>query len=649
MSSATTPTGPTPTTSPLLPRVRLFLEKTATLAEGSGDPDAAARLRAELAKPENPKTSVVVVGETKRGKSSLVNALLGRPGLLPVDADVATSVYLAIGYAEKDGARVSTGSGGTEVVTDVPIEAVGDYASMAGNPDNVKEVNAVEIGLDHPLLAQGLTLVDTPGVGGLEAGHTTITLAQLPYADALVFVLDPNAPITEPELKFLQDATDRIETVVFVLTKTDAFPGWAAIAEEDRGLIKAHAPRFADCPFVAVSSALKARADQLAEAGAADDARRMLTESGFDRLAEVLALHVVGRAGLLRLGNLCRMATSTLAGLQKGAEVDLRSAEGDPTLESELVGEQERFAAFSGAQARWRQDLAQGFGAIAVDVTQELNRSQTELRHRMDAQLDRVGPDIYHRLPREMADAIQGNWLDINTFLQDRARSVVDGLAGAFELEGVDIAFGDAPLPERLADLPPVRMSKEEPKDIKQMIAEYWPAALPGLSLKGLLMTAGLTMAPYVAIPLMIGGSVIVGGAMVANRQKQGEKIRTRTDATKYIGEVLQDAGIELGPELQRRQLAMRSTVEAEIGGRVAKRQEALKTSLEAHRGALRSVQADRDRAQATVKRRMSDIAALLKTSGDLRRDYIAAGAGPAPAATSGGAPGATAAWLDQS
>ncbi|WP_277681795.1 dynamin family protein, partial [Saccharomonospora azurea] len=47
------------------------------------------------------KPSVVVVGETNRGKSSLVNALLAKPGLSPVDAEVATSTYLVFEHADE--------------------------------------------------------------------------------------------------------------------------------------------------------------------------------------------------------------------------------------------------------------------------------------------------------------------------------------------------------------------------------------------------------------------------------------------------------------------------------------------------------------------------------------------------------------------
>ena len=59
----------------------------------TADPDAGAEL-AELRRRQVTRPSVVLVGETKRGKSSLVNALLGVPGLSPVDAAVATDTYL---------------------------------------------------------------------------------------------------------------------------------------------------------------------------------------------------------------------------------------------------------------------------------------------------------------------------------------------------------------------------------------------------------------------------------------------------------------------------------------------------------------------------------------------------------------------------
>ena len=144
-------------------------------------------------------TSVVVVGEKKRGKSSLINALLRRPGLFPVDVDVATACYLGATAGETDRAFADGDEApeGTEIkFSDIP-----SWASVEGNrvpgshPAELLHpgVTAVTVELAHPLLASGLTIVDTPGVGGLQAGHAEITLAILKDADSVLFVVDPDS------------------------------------------------------------------------------------------------------------------------------------------------------------------------------------------------------------------------------------------------------------------------------------------------------------------------------------------------------------------------------------------------------------------------------------------------------------------------
>ena len=47
---------------------------------------------------------------------------------------------------------------------------------------------------------------------------------------------------------------DRVETVVFALTKTDQYRGWRQVLDADQALLAEHAPRFADATFYPVSS-----------------------------------------------------------------------------------------------------------------------------------------------------------------------------------------------------------------------------------------------------------------------------------------------------------------------------------------------------------------------------------------------------------
>jgi len=93
--------------------------------------------RARSVKPARP--TIVVVGETKRGKSSLINALVNVPGLSPVDPQVATSTYITIQHGPQLTARaiflrITSGSSSTSTMPcgeddDLLILAVGSCRS----------------------------------------------------------------------------------------------------------------------------------------------------------------------------------------------------------------------------------------------------------------------------------------------------------------------------------------------------------------------------------------------------------------------------------------------------------------------------------------------------------------------------------------
>src|SRR6201999_2050471 len=68
---------------------------------------------------------------------------------------------------------------------------------------------------------------DTPGVGGVLAEHTAVTTSFLPSADAIVFVSDFTQPLTDSELRFLDEAVGAadvrgdLDGLIFVVTKSD--------------------------------------------------------------------------------------------------------------------------------------------------------------------------------------------------------------------------------------------------------------------------------------------------------------------------------------------------------------------------------------------------------------------------------------------
>ena len=226
---------------------------------------------------------MVIVGETNRGKSSLLNALIGAPGASPVDAGVATCTWLLFQHSPTPTAVGHFGNGMADIT--FPVERLAAFATVDGEPDNdLPPPRWIEVGLPIPLL-ETVNLVDTPGVGGLVAAHAELAAEAAAGATALLFVIDASAPFTRGELDFLDLVGDRVDSVHFAVTKTDAYRGWREIVQADRELLARHVPRFTDAPFHPVSSRL---ADAAAAQPDPNVARMVLDQSGLPELRRVL-------------------------------------------------------------------------------------------------------------------------------------------------------------------------------------------------------------------------------------------------------------------------------------------------------------------------------------------------------------------------
>ena len=97
-------------------------------------------------------------------------------------------------------------TGGRVERHEVPIRELADFVSERANPERDREVTGAEVLLPRKLLKSGLTLIDSPGVGGLTSAHALTTLAALPSAHAMLFVSDASQEYTEPEIQFLRHA-----------------------------------------------------------------------------------------------------------------------------------------------------------------------------------------------------------------------------------------------------------------------------------------------------------------------------------------------------------------------------------------------------------------------------------------------------------
>lgn len=171
---------------------------------------------------------IVVVGEVKKGKSSFINALLGEPGLLPTASDVATSTVYKLMYGTSKKIKVFSLPAETDTapITPAPIEIteaqLGEYGTETGNPNNQRRVDFIGIQVPHPLLKDGVAIIDTPGLGGLFQKHRDITWRYIPNADAVFFVFDSvEAVASKEEMEYLSRLRELSPLIFFVQTKID--------------------------------------------------------------------------------------------------------------------------------------------------------------------------------------------------------------------------------------------------------------------------------------------------------------------------------------------------------------------------------------------------------------------------------------------
>lgn len=225
---------------------------------------------------------IVVMGEIKKGKSSFINALLGQADLLPTATDIATSTVFQISHGPAERVTVVFQPDDDEEESPAPQsisrEQIREFGTEDGNPGNIKCVDHIAIELANPLLAEGLVLVDTPGVGGLFRAHRDITFRYAPQADVVFFILDSvEAVISEDEVRFLDELRKQTAHIVFLQTKIDIAGTEQIQAWKKRnleilsGVLKVEPSRI---PYYLVGAKLKQRADRLRDA-------ECLKESGY--------------------------------------------------------------------------------------------------------------------------------------------------------------------------------------------------------------------------------------------------------------------------------------------------------------------------------------------------------------------------------
>lgn len=497
-------------TTPLPQLVKQTRDRLSALVR---EADPAAAEWVEQVRGARPKVpSVVVVGETNRGKSSLVNALLRRPGLSPVDASVATASYLLFQHAE-EWACAACYPGDEELV---PLA----WDQLTQWEDAVPP-RYVQV--DAPLDALvNMTIVDTPGVGGLASVHGEVAVEAANAATVLLFVIDASAPLTRGELSFLHKVADRVETVVFALTKTDQHRGWREVLEGNRVLLREHAPRFADVPLHPVSPRLYELGTQTSNA-----AEMLRERSGIDELRTMLEQLVTGRSAMLGEANTLRALSTVLGELIVGLESEKRAlTSGEDEAEKLRERREELTTQRRSSTKGWQVKLRGEIQRARVESSHEVTREVREVQNWFRSAIDTADRAELAQLPQQVDAGLRMLSSRVAAALSTRLSRVTDeALAELFSAEELAVIRSQVARGSRtpIALRPPER--RPATSEDKLLVVMGMSGGL-GLGRAALLPLAGGALAALnpIVLPVTIAIGLGAGWWMARTRKHAADK-----------------------------------------------------------------------------------------------------------------------------
>lgn len=165
--------------------------------------------------------SVAVVGEFSRGKSSLINKILGKE-VLPVGDLPTTAMLTSIKYAENDNIKFLKDN--NEQIEECDLcEDVWDKISDNKTPDELANEKAF-MSLNIPWLKDsGIEILDTPGAGDLEESRAKVIGDALLCCDGAIITIAATSPFSMSEKLFIEQRliAHKVPFLMIVITKLD--------------------------------------------------------------------------------------------------------------------------------------------------------------------------------------------------------------------------------------------------------------------------------------------------------------------------------------------------------------------------------------------------------------------------------------------
>lgn len=576
-------------------------------------PDLVDRLALAKKRLSDPSFHVFVVGEFKQGKSSLVNALLNAP-VCPVDDDIATATPTAVRYGDEPAAALLLKPDDERheqdeqqpIRQEIAIEEVARYVTEVTKPETGQRIHAVEVSMPRKMLADGLVIMDTPGVGGLGSAHSAATVGALPMADAVVFVSDASQEYTAPEIDFLKTARRMCPNVVCVLTKIDFYPAWRKIRDLNVDHLNRHGIK---SPIVCVSSALRIHALR-------NNDRDLNQESGFPELVSYLQNDIAGNAEKLMLRNAASdvaAVASLLASQFQTEKQALQAPEDSAEVIDNLNDLKTKASRLKTEMSKWQQTLSDGIVDLQTDLDHDLKGRIRLIGREADEAIDQSDPadtwdEFQPWLMRRVAAEVGHSYALLHTRSEELALRVAEHFGEDGEDFTVHIDIGTPS--ELVAAIDANTEIDTEKMGAGESMMSGMRGGYGGVLMFGMLSgaVAGVGMLnPFAAV-----AGIFMGKKAVKDQKQQQVNMRrnqAKQAHRKYTDEVGFVVNKDARDTLRRAQRQMRDffTTRAE---------ELHKSTMDALQAAQKAAQSD----QSTRQQRLKDVNAELERIGALRK-----------------------------
>lgn len=403
---------------------------------------------------ENPSFDVVVCGEVKKGKSSLLNAIVGE-SILPVNVEIATSQVFRIMNSSPESYYLVFTDDTKKSISREELSKYGSQvdAELHGEPIFQNHTLAyIEVNMPIQFLPQGVNLVDTPGLGAMYKSHEWITQNYVQKASAVVFVMDPERPLVEKEKKFILKVLDITPHILFVMTKIDMYSKEVIeniIARDEELLALVYAEKNLEAPKIyPISSALLTRVstgkiEKLKESN--------LRNSCFPQLKEQLLYTIYKTVGLQQTGMALREVADHTVKSKTVIEDILKvtiakDAEERQHIESKKAESQSLLNAQWGSQSDLRKSVQKEIydicNSVSSRVQQVVSTSGSIYREYL-SQIESLSSmeeaeALANRLPQNVVNEVSSHW---NSIAQD-AEMKVTAVLSQVNAEMASVGYG---------------------------------------------------------------------------------------------------------------------------------------------------------------------------------------------------------------